>query len=257
MTIVAMRTDIDQRCQPGDLWQLGRHRIKCGDSTNLDDLHSLLTDSHVDMVFSDPPYGINLVPKNGHVGNGSRKYRQIVGDADTQTAIASYQLCQSLFSDAVQVWWGANYYANVLTPSRCWLIWDKKISAKSFADAELAWTNHKSSVRIFEHQWNGACRASERNQVRVHPTQKPVKLAEWVYERYGNDNDLIFDPFLGSGITILAAEQLGQRRCYGIEIDPYYCDVVLARYEALTGNRAILLERNDSSDNDIPLLRAA
>jgi len=239
-----MRADIEARCKPGDLWQLGRHRILCGDSTNLHNLHRLLSDTQIHMVFADPPYGINLVPNKGTVGKGSTKYKKIIGDTDTATAIAGYRLCAGLFSQATHIWWGANYYADILPLSRCWIVWDKEISAKSFADAELAWSNHKSSVRIFKHQWNGACKASERGQPRYHPTQKPVALAVYCYERYSDLNDNIFDPFLGSGITILAAEKTG-RRCFGVEIDPAYCDVTIARYEQATSNTACLVERVD------------
>lgn len=198
------------------------------------------------MVFADPPYGINLVPKSGHVGSGSRKYKKIIGDSDTETAIAGYRLCAGLFAQATHIWWGANYYADVLPPSRCWIVWDKENGQTSFADAELAWANVKTSVRIFRHKWNGAVRASERGQPRYSPCQKPIALAQWFIERYGQPSDIIFDPFLGSGITVLAAEQ-SQRQCFGIDIDPHYIDVTLARYEALTGNTAQLIERIESA----------
>jgi DNA modification methylase len=237
-----MQNAIVPRCQFGDLWQLGKHFILCGDSTNLHTLHRLLGSVDVNMVFADPPYGINVVSRSGHVGKGSKIYSKVIGDTDTATAIAGYLLCAGLFAKATHIWWGANYYADILPPSRCWVVWDKQISAKSFADAELAWSNHKSSVRIFQHQWNGACKASERGQPRYHPTQKPVKLAEYCYERYGQPGDAIFDPFLGSGISVLAAEHTN-RRCYGIEISPAYCDVTIARYEQATGETAHLIER--------------
>ena len=240
------------RCQPGDLWQVGRHRILCADSTNLQNLHRLIGNNTVNMVFADPPYGINVVPKSGRVGRSRNRYQSVIGDESSETAILTYQLCAALFKQAVQCWWGANYYATALPASRCWIVWDKENGSTSFADAELAWTNVKTSVRILRHKWNGAVRASERNQPRYHPCQKPVALATWFYERYGQNDDLIFDPFLGSGISLLAAEQSGQRRCYGMEILPYYCDVAIARYEQLTGQAARLIERNAyETDDDI------
>lgn len=236
---------VEQRCKPGDLWALGRHRILCADSTHLSNLHRLLGNHTVNIVFADPPYGIN-VAKTGKIGRSSQTYASIIGDGSTETAILTYGLTSALFRNAIQLWWGANYYADALPPSRCWIIWDKENGATSFADAELAWTNIKTSVRIFRHKWNGAVRASERNQPRYHPTQKPVALPMWFYEKYGNSEDIVFDPFLGSGITILAAERVeGSRRVFGSEIDPHYCDVCITRYEDLTGNKAELLERID------------
>lgn len=229
-------------CQPGDLWQLGRHRMLCADSTHLTHLYRLLGNATVDMVFADPPYGIGVVSKQGRIGKSSRCYKKVAGDEDTRTATTAYRLYLSLFPDAVQAWWGANYYANSVSNSRCWLIWDKQNGGTSFADAELAWTNITTSVRIFRHTWNGAVRASERG-TRYHPTQKPIALAAWFYEKYGSPGDLVLDPFLGSGPSLLAAEQTG-RRCYGFEIDPDYCDVILARYTAASGDQATLLERS-------------
>jgi hypothetical protein len=194
------------------------------------------------MVFADPPYGIK-VAKTGRIGRGGTQYQSVIGDDSNETAISTYSLCAALFRQSIQIWWGANYYANALPPSRCWVVWDKENGTTSFADAELAWTNIKTSVRILRHKWNGAVRASERGQTRYHPCQKPIALASWFYERYGKDDDLIFDPFLGSGISILAAEQSGNRSVAGMEISPQYCDVTIARYEALTGNTAQLIER--------------
>jgi site-specific DNA-methyltransferase (adenine-specific) len=148
----------------------------------------------------------------------------------------------------VQIWWGANYYTSVLHPSRCWIIWDKENDATTFADAELAWTNLKGSVRIFRHQWNGACRASEREERRVHPTQKPYALFCWFAQKYGKPGDIIFDPFLESGISIIGAEMLDDNRIvYGCEISPAYCDVIIRRWEHKTGQYAHLLERIRSS----------
>lgn len=195
------------------------------------------------MIFADPPYGIKVVPKSGKLGKGTN-YMPMIGDDSTATAKSAYHLYTDLFEKSTQLWWGANYYITALKPSRCWIIWDKENGTTSFADAELAWSNIKSSVRIFRHRWNGANRASERGQPRYHPAQKPIRLAMWFYEKYGKDNDIVLDPFIGSGITILASALLeDNRHVYGIEILPHYCDVTIARYEALSGNTAHLIER--------------
>ena len=87
-------------------------------------------------------------------------------------------------------------------------------------------------------------KASERGEKRVHPTQKPVALCEWCFEKYGSDNDLIFDPFLGSGISIIAAQKMeGDRTVYGFELSEDYCEVIIQRYENFTGDIAKLVGR--------------
>ena len=143
----------------------------------------------------------------------------------------------------MQFWWGANNYANALPPTTCWIVWDKRDdqTSNNFADAELAWSNHKSAVRIFRHLWNGLMKASERGERRVHPTQKPVALAAWCFERYGKEGDIILDPFLGSGISVIAAEQMHNRRVYGCELSPEYVAVVIQRWVDLTGKQPRLV----------------
>jgi len=264
-----------RRVHPGDLWQLGAHRLLCGDSRNAADVLRLLdghTPDRVDLVFADPPYGLSIVTRRGTVGGGgilgatirrtakratprasrlsqgtlgsgkivpARRYGAMIGDESTQTAIAGFRLCQALFPRAVQIWWGGNFYAQALPPSRCWLVWDKQNTGR-FADAELAWTNHNSAVRVFAHRWNGMIKASERGEPRVHPTQKPIALARWCFESYGKPGDVVFDPFVGSGITLLAGEETG-RRVLGCEISADYCAAAIARWEARTGESVLLV----------------
>lgn len=168
------------------------------------------------------------------------KYFPVAGDDSIDTAIASAEVCLRLFSDALQFWWGGNYYAHALPPSSCWIVWDKE-NTGNFADAELAWSNHKGAVRIFKHMWNGMLKDSEHGERRVHPTQKPRALATWIFEKYGSTDDVIFDPFLGSGISLLAAEQMeGDRTVYGCELSEHYCEIIMQRWEKLTGKTAVL-----------------
>jgi hypothetical protein len=229
--------------RPGDLWLLGEHRLLCGDATNAEDVARLMDGGNPDMVFSDPPYGISIVSSNGTVGGPNLApigiYPAVRGDETTETAEAAARIALNLWPRAAHVWWGANHYATVFPASPCWLVWDKENGANNFADAELAWTNRPTAVRIFRHMWQGMLRDSERSEKRVHPTQKPVALACWVYETYGAATDLILDPFLGSGTTLIAAEQL-DRRCYAMEIEPAYVDVSVRRWETVTGRKAVL-----------------
>lgn len=95
-------------------------------------------------------------------------------------------------------------------------------------------------MRLFRHLWMGAVRGSEVNEKRVHPTQKPVALAMWAFEKYGNSGDLILDPFCGSGVSIMAAEESGDRVVFGVELLPHYCEVIMQRWERTTGEVARL-----------------
>jgi hypothetical protein len=165
------------------------------------------------------------------------KYYPIAGDDSIDTAINSTDSYLRLFGTAVHCWWGGNYFAHVLPPSNCWIVWDKE-NTGNFADAELGWTNQPSAVRVFKHMWNGMVKASEHGQRRVHPTQKPVALASWFFEKYGKAGDTIIDPFLGSGMSLIAAEQLGDRTVIGFELSEKYCSIILDRWEKLTGGTA-------------------
>ncbi len=150
---------------------------------------------------------------------------------------------------AIQVWWGGNHYAASagLPDSSCWLVWDKE-NTGNFADAELAWTNHCGAVRLLRHMWNGMLRASERGK-RVHPTQKPVALAEWAFEQVDRENMrlVVLDLFGGSGSTLIAAYRTG-RRCAMIEMEPAYVDVICRRFQEFTGVLPVLAETGEPHD---------
>lgn len=230
---------IKPRIAEGEIWACGRHRIACGDSTVEAHIKALLgTDfSKVTMVWADAPYGIDIVSSDGSVGGGTQgKYAQVLGDEDTAVATASYNLCTSLW-DCNQIFWGANHFGSAVGDASCWLVWDKQGGKTvTFADCELAWTSIPCPVRMFTHIWDGFRRDSERGEERVHPNQKPVALPEWVFDTFGEPDDIIFDPFLGTAPTIIAAQQMeGERTVYGFELSPEYCEVILRRWEDLTG----------------------
>lgn len=168
------------------------------------------------------------------------KYTPVIGDESPQTAIVVSSTLLAAYPKAVHVWWGGNYYADALPASSCWLVWDKETGATNFADCELAWTNQPKAARLFRHRWNGMLRDSEHER-RWHPTQKPAALAAWVFETLGKRGDVVLDPFLGSGPTLLAAEQTG-RTLLGCELSQEYVAVCLARWSELTGQEPRLLE---------------
>lgn len=205
----------------GDLFTLGKHRLLCGDATKEEDAKRLMSGEKADMVFTDPPYGMNAVKNSGVL---KERYNDIQGDESPEIAIKSFKILSSL-NVSKMVFWGANYYANELPPSGCWLVWDKKTGQSDQMDCELAWTNFDGVIRKYE-------QSSEKKE-RFHPAQKPVNLVKWCLKRWGINCKKILDPFLGSGTTLIACEKLN-RICYGMEIEPKYCDVIITRYSNFT-----------------------
>jgi DNA modification methylase len=230
----------------GDVWILGKHRLMCGDSTSIDAIEKLTEKQSIDMVFTDPPYGVTVV-KDGMVGAdfGVAKkgnYKPIIGDETTDTAIEAYNACVSIGAKKI-VLWGGNYFSNKLPPSSCWLVWDKRGDSgivNTFADCELAWTNMTSPARVHKQLWNGMIREGEKDK-RVHPTQKPVALCEWGITNYTDKDASILDLFLGSGSTLMACEKTN-RKCFGMEMSPDYCDVIIKRWQDFTGKIAVHAE---------------
>ena len=231
---------VDPVTRLGDLLLLGKHRLICGDSTANQSIDRLIGREQVDAVITDPPYGTGIDAASG-LGNSSVPM-QMIGDADNKLASRAVEAWANVCS--LQIWWGANYYADSLNPSSCWAVWDKDHHGMTFADAELAWVSSKGPVRVFRHAWSGSHRASEKGVKRQHPTQKPVALQAWVLNTWCKNAIVVADPFLGSGTTLIAAEQLG-KSCYGMEIDPAYCDVIVERWEKLTGETAERIREGD------------
>lgn len=248
--------EVDEENEPitklGDIWQLGRHRLMCGDSTDKATVELLMNGNKADMVFTDPPYGIDVVSGNkvggdkpfGNVdGNNivkANEYMSIKGDDTTDTARLNYEIVKDLSEN--QIIFGGNYFTDFLPPKACWCIWDKE-NTGNFADVEMAWTSFDKGAKLYRWLWNGLCRKGERSiegKSRVHPTQKPVGLIAEILKDFTKENDIILDCFGGSGSTLIACEQI-DRQCYMIEYETHYCDVIIKRWETLTGEKAVKL----------------
>lgn len=253
--------DVKSKCKLGDIWQLGNHRLICGDSTDVTVIDRLMDGVRAKLLLTDPPYGISVVSvdkkiggdkpfgSKGKVGYGQKgknkildcnEYAPIIGDDTTDTARANYDVALTCTEN--QIIFGGNYFTDFLPPSRCWIVWDKQ-NTGNFADAELAWTSFDKGVRLYHFLWNGLCREGSREvegKTRVHPTQKPVGMLADILKDFSEENDSVLDCFGGSGSTLIACEQTN-RTCYMAELDPHYCDVIITRWENLTHEKAVRL----------------
>jgi DNA modification methylase len=218
----------------GDIWVLGQHRLMCGNSTVLHDVERLMDGTTPDCIHTDPPYGMNAVSKSSVL---KKNYKHdIMGDDTPDVAKDAFRLIYGMWPDAKQIWWGANYYCSVLPDSECWLVWDKDNGQSDQTDCELAWANFRSVVRQFT-------LASEKKN-RVHPTQKPVALMEWILRRFKLSVRTIADFFGGSGSTLIAAEKHGVQ-AFIMEFDPKFCDVIVKRWQDFTGKIATHAETGE------------
>lgn len=248
--------EVDEDSEPitqlGDIWQLGDHRLMCGDSTDKATVERLMNGKEADMVFTDPPYGMNLDADFSNmigIGKGN-KYMDVKGDKDDfspdliNTIFENFGYCKEIFT------WGADYYAELI-PNRndgSWVVWDKQNNGEVCNDAydkmfgsnfELCWSKNKHKRALARVLWKGFFgMQNEDTKSRIHPTQKPLELAKWFLEKFSKPNEIIVDLYGGSGSTLICCEKMN-RVCYMIEYEPKYCDAIIKRYENLTGKKAV------------------
>jgi DNA modification methylase len=227
-----------------------QHRIMCGDSTKKEDVDKLMNGQKADMVLTDPPYGIDLdidflkIHSNnelGHKGKQHPIFEKVIGDNEefNPTFIINYfSYCKEIFL------WGADYYLNYINNKGSWFIWDKvcgRFDGRIGNDFEMCWSKVRHKKEIIENLWVGyKGLEKEDTKSRIHPTQKPVKLNIFFIDKFSKIDNIIVDLFLGSGSTLIACEQTN-RICYGMELDPKYCEVICQRYEKLTGKQRELI----------------
>tara|TARA_Y100001972_G_C7628753_1_gene315530 strand:+ start:98 stop:1189 length:1092 start_codon:yes stop_codon:yes gene_type:complete len=211
----------------GDLWILGEHRLLCGDSTKKENIELLLNGNKVDLLLTDPPYGIDADKMT--LGTGKKEFYRGNWDSKKLNLQGFFE-----FTDRFIIW-GGNYFTDILPINNDWLCWHKKNDNLTFSEFELAWTNLGKNTRHLSHHWGG--------EKKKHPTQKPLEVILWclnIIDRFKN----ILDPFLGSGSTLIACEKTN-RKCYGMELDPHYCDVIVKRWEEFTGKKAELYGKTE------------
>lgn len=253
--------EVDEESEPitkkGDIWQLGRHRLMCGDSTKSADVSALMGGRLADMLLTDPPYGVDYTGK-------TKDALKIENDAKSDDEFIAF--LQSAFSSA----------DSVMKPGAVFYIWYSDLKAYVFRMAcqmtgwevrqVLIWVKNAMVMGRQDYRWKhepclygwksgaGHLWASDRKQTTVlefdrptknkeHPTMKPVALFDYQIKNNTKGGDAVLDLFAGSGTTVIACEQNG-RDAYAMEFDPRYCDVIVKRWETLTGNRAVLLNDN-------------
>jgi DNA modification methylase len=237
----------------GDIWLLGNHRVMCGDSTMVDDVEKLMNGEKADMVFTDPPYGMNLKTDyadswgeqsntSGNIGfRETKNHKPVIGDDEyfDPSFLIEYFNCKEVFL------WGADYYCKNIPDGGGWLVWDKTGGNDSLmnvgfnANFELVWSKQRHKRDLVRHTYKGVAGMKPEDGKRIHPTQKPVGLGEWFIDKYSKTEHLIIDVYLGSGTTLIACEKTN-RKCYGMELDEHYCDVIIKRWEQYTGKKATL-----------------
>lgn len=182
----------------------------------------------VDLVLTDPPYGIGeAAGKNKSRGNLAVA-KDYGNDSWDDEPVDGELLQLVLNAGASLILFGGNYYA--LNPATCWLIWDKLNGDNDFADCEIAWTNLPGSIRRIVWQWNGMIRRG--HEQRWHPTQKPLEVMKWCIQQADikrkKEHKTVLDPFAGSGTTLRAAKDMG-RVAIGIEREEKYCEIAAKR----------------------------
>ena len=251
------------RCKPGDIWELGEHRLMCGDSTDLETVKALMGGGLADMVFTDPPYGVAIGDKNAMLKQfvgGNSITRNIAND--TLSVDDLYGVLVKAMSNVRENCKDDACYFVASPPGgdfglmmmmmqdaglrvRHQIVWNKDAATFSLGRLDYdykhealmyTWTKSHHNYR------KGAFRTSvwdipKPRKCDLHPTMKPVELVSNCLLDGSKEGDIVLDAFGGSGTTIVAAEQLG-RKCYTMELDPHYCDVIIARWEKLTGKEA-------------------
>ena len=242
----------------GDLWLLGNHRLLCGDSTIKENIDRLMNNEKAQIVFTDPPYGMKLNTdysslksslkflSEKRVDGGGKKYNKVIGDNEDftpdliYTVLNNFDYCKEIFL------WGADYYAEYLKNKNngSWVVWDKRLqesSDKMYGSTfELCWSKAKHKRMLARVKWAGIFGTEkEFDKKRHHPTQKPIALAEWFFDYFSlKDKINVVDLYGGSGSTLIASEK-HNKKCFMMELDNHYTDVIINRWQQFTGKEAI------------------
>ena len=195
-------------------------------------------DKYFDLAIVDPPYGINM--DGGKIGGNNCGKAKDYTQKDWDKEPPSIEYFNELIRVSKnQIIWGANHFISRMPfDSSCWIVWDKDNSG-NFADCELAWTSFNTAVRKYKFRWNGMLQENMKNkEIRIHPTQKPVALYEWLLTNYAKKGQKVFDSHLGSGSSAIAAHYFGVD-FVGCELDKDYFEAAKARFDMATKQLAM------------------
>jgi len=252
----------DPITQPGDLWLLGKHRLLCGDSTKAEDVGRLMDGQRADLMLTDPPYnvalGVNESPEEAKRRNRRTDGKIVANDSMADGDFRKFLVtCFGAAFDAMKP--GASFYVFHAdsegynfrgavkdcgqTVRQC-LVWVKDVLVMGRQDYQwqhepclYGWKEGAAHGWYSDRKQTTLLRFDRPGRSEDHPTMKPVAMFAYLMGNSTAPQGLAYDPFLGSGTTLIAAEQLG-RTCYGMEISPAYCDVIVKRWETLTGQKA-------------------
>ncbi len=194
-------------------------------------------DKYFDLAVCDPPYGIMQGGEKNYTRSKLAESKKYHAFNDEKPPDAAYFEELRRVSKN-QIIFGANNFGN-MPPSSCWLVWDKQNGENDFADAELAYTSFDTAVRVFRFRWQGMLQGDmKQKETRIHPTQKPVALYEWILARYAKAGDKLLDTHVGSGSSIIAAVR-GGFDIVGFEIDKTFYDLAAERIKLQTSQATI------------------
>jgi site-specific DNA-methyltransferase (adenine-specific) len=251
----------------GDLYEIGEHRLLCGDSTDSDQVAKLMNGQKADMVFTDPPYGMayesNAWDSKKSEVKQKRTDTQIMNDEDTNVGQDALNLIPLFLNNDrhFYIWcrWDCfNDFKEVcqnIGKIKSVVVWDKGGPGLgdlkgSYGDSEWAIFGMIGRRELKERQ-NGVWQVNRMKGLQMeHPTQKPLEICERGINNSTNKNELVLDLFLGSGSTMVASHQL-KRKCYGMELDPKYCDVIVKRMVKL--DPTLIVKRNGVVTKDFEL----
>ena len=220
----------------GDIWQLGNHRLMCGDSGMIDSILLLLDGSTPNAIVTDPPYGIGIDGQKESKSKNPKHNRKHHEKKDWDSERPSEDVFQNIISfNCPTVIWGGNYFADMLPPTRGWLYWSKGQDGLTMSDGELAWSTEDKPLRAKTVN-RGALKGS------IHPTQKPVEIIDFsIGFLKVPSKGSVLDLFGGSGTTMISAEK-ADIKSFLMELDPGYADGIINRWENFTGKKATHIE---------------
>ena len=198
-------------------------------------------DKYFDLAIVDVPYGIKESGDKNHTRSNiamAKYYKPFAGN-DLKAPDKEY--FDELFRVSKnQIVWGANHFISKIPyDSHCWIVWDKDNGDSDFADCELAWTSFDTAVRRIRYRWQGMLQENMKNkEYRIHPTQKPVALYEWILNRYAKDGDIILDSHVGSASSLIACYNTNHKYV-GFELDKHYYELSKKRLEQETAQMNI------------------